>query len=325
MSSTEVAAKPLGTEQLAARRPRGRPWSELPAPRAATGLRCCRSSPLSSSLRGPCAHSPSRDIVTLSSRATICYGGPQMLAGHRGSQRRPRRAAGYRRPAHRRAVAGAVRLRWLAGAGRGHAHGQPVLDARGSGQAARSRRAADRAGAGGSGAGQRAVCPRPAALADYAEVSKPALDKLAELAALDLELPLGDLGTYPAAVLPLRLQLRSLHPHPGRPVRAARPADRRRCRPRTSSGSGPRWTGSRRPCRSRIRRPLTPAHYEIQITGTGARSIRFGIGSGDGDDPLGGAGPDPVDHPARHLGGARRRRRPATRRRLAVARKLKVF
>src|SRR5271169_319978 len=40
------------------------------------------------------------------------------------------------------------------------------------------------------------------ALADYAEVSKPALDKLAEIAALDIEVPLGDLGTYPAAVLP---------------------------------------------------------------------------------------------------------------------------
>jgi len=41
-----------------------------------------------------------------------------------------------------------------------------------------------------------------AVLADYKEVSEIALGELAKLAALDLEVPLGDLGTYPAAVLP---------------------------------------------------------------------------------------------------------------------------
>jgi len=39
-------------------------------------------------------------------------------------------------------------------------------------------------------------------LADYTDVSEIALQRLAEIAELDLELPLGDLGTYPAALLP---------------------------------------------------------------------------------------------------------------------------
>jgi uncharacterized protein (TIGR03083 family) len=39
-------------------------------------------------------------------------------------------------------------------------------------------------------------------VADYAEVSSAALERLAGLAAHDFEVPLGDLGTYPANVLP---------------------------------------------------------------------------------------------------------------------------
>jgi uncharacterized protein (TIGR03083 family) len=41
-----------------------------------------------------------------------------------------------------------------------------------------------------------------AVLADYEEVSGTALDQLKGLATLDMEVPLGDLGTYQAAVLP---------------------------------------------------------------------------------------------------------------------------
>src|SRR5215472_15018637 len=41
-----------------------------------------------------------------------------------------------------------------------------------------------------------------AVLADYEQVSDVAVQRLGEVAALDFTIPLGDLGTYPAAVLP---------------------------------------------------------------------------------------------------------------------------
>jgi uncharacterized protein (TIGR03083 family) len=48
---------------------------------------------------------------------------------------------------------------------------------------------------------RRGLSPEEVA-ADYADVSARALERLGQLAVLDFKVPLGDLGTYPAAVLP---------------------------------------------------------------------------------------------------------------------------
>lgn len=117
----------------------------------------------------------------------------------------------------------------------------------------------------------------PAALADYAEVSKPALDKLAELAALDLELPLGDLGTYPAAVLPLAYSfdhythIRADLFGPRGPLTGdVPPSDELRLGPALD------WVEAALPQQNPA--AADACALQIQITGTGARSIRFGLG-----------------------------------------------
>jgi uncharacterized protein (TIGR03083 family) len=115
------------------------------------------------------------------------------------------------------------------------------------------------------------------ALADYAEVSKPALDKLAEIAVLDIELPLGDLGTYPAAVLPsaysfdhythIREDLFPPRgPLPGEPP----PSDELRV------GSALDWIAAALPQQNAA--AAGECRLEIEVTGTGARSISFGHG-----------------------------------------------
>ena len=117
----------------------------------------------------------------------------------------------------------------------------------------------------------------PAALADYAEVSKPALDKLAELAALDLEPPLGDLGTYPAAVLPLAYSfdhythIRADLFGPRGPLTGdVPPSDELRLGPALD------WVEAALPHQNPA--AADACALQIQITGTGARSIRFGLG-----------------------------------------------
>jgi uncharacterized protein (TIGR03083 family) len=117
----------------------------------------------------------------------------------------------------------------------------------------------------------------PAALADYAEVSKPALDKLAELAALDLDLPLGDLGTYPAAVLPTAYSfdhythIRADLFGPRGPLTGAPPpSDELRLRPALD------WVEAALPQQNLA--IAASCALEIQVTGAGARSIRFGSG-----------------------------------------------
>ena len=87
-------------------------------------------------------------------------------------------------------------------------------------------------------------------LADYEWVSLPAFEALEGLAGLDLEVPLGDLGTYPAALIPAAYAFdhythirADLFPPRG-PLPGRRP-------PPTSSGWCLRSTGSRRPCHSR--------------------------------------------------------------------------
>lgn len=127
-----------------------------------------------------------------------------------------------------------------------------------------------------------------AVLADYAEVSEIALTRLARLAALDLEVPLGDLGTYPASLLPnafsfdhythIRADLFSPRgPMNGPPP----PSDELRLAPALD------WIAAALPQQN----PLATAagSYELQVTGLCARIITFGTGqamatvSSDGD------------------------------------------
>jgi uncharacterized protein (TIGR03083 family) len=116
-----------------------------------------------------------------------------------------------------------------------------------------------------------------AVLADYAEVSELALRRLAELAALDIEIPLGDLGTYPASVLPsafsfdhythIRYDLfRPRGPLAGPPP----PSDELRLVPTLD------WIAAALPQQN----PAAAAAglYELQVTGTAARIISFGSG-----------------------------------------------
>jgi uncharacterized protein (TIGR03083 family) len=115
------------------------------------------------------------------------------------------------------------------------------------------------------------------ALADYERSLQPALEKLAELAALDFEVPLGDLGTYPAALLPvaysfdhythIRADLFGPRgPLPGSPP----PSDAERLGPVLD------WIAAALPQQN----PAAAAacRLELEVTGAGARSISFGSG-----------------------------------------------
>jgi uncharacterized protein (TIGR03083 family) len=125
-------------------------------------------------------------------------------------------------------------------------------------------------------ASRRELSPA-AVLADYAEVSELALERLAGLAALDIKVPLGDLGTYPAAVLPsafsfdhythIRCDLfRPRGPLAGPPP----PSDELRLRPALD------WIAAALPQQNRA--AAESGMFELQVTGTAARIIRFGSG-----------------------------------------------
>jgi uncharacterized protein (TIGR03083 family) len=116
-----------------------------------------------------------------------------------------------------------------------------------------------------------------AVLADYAEVSDIAVERLADLAALDFSIPLGDLGTYPAAVLPsafsfdhythIRADLfRPRGPLTGPPP----PADELRLVPVLD------WVEAALPQQNPA--AVGAGAYELQITGPAARIITFGTG-----------------------------------------------
>ena len=128
-----------------------------------------------------------------------------------------------------------------------------------------------------------------AVLADYAEVSKSALERLAELAALDFELPLGDLGTYPAAVLPtaysfdhythIRADLFGPRgPLTGQPP----PSDELRLGPALD------WVEAALPQQNPAAGEACA--LELQITGPAARSISVRHRPGHGDGQLRRAG-----------------------------------
>jgi uncharacterized protein (TIGR03083 family) len=116
-----------------------------------------------------------------------------------------------------------------------------------------------------------------AVLADYAAVSEAALKVLADLAGLDMEIPLGDLGTYPARVLPsaysfdhfthIRADLfQPRGPLAGPPP----PADDFRL------GSVLDWAEAALPQQNAA--AAEAGLFELQVTGPGARIISFGTG-----------------------------------------------
>jgi uncharacterized protein (TIGR03083 family) len=114
-------------------------------------------------------------------------------------------------------------------------------------------------------------------LADYEKVSEQAAGRLAGLAALDMEIPLGAMGTYPAALVPtawtfdhythIRADLfRDRGPLQGPPP----VSDELRVAPTLE------WIEAALPQQNAD--AVTAAALEFQITGIGARTVRFGSG-----------------------------------------------
>lgn len=114
-------------------------------------------------------------------------------------------------------------------------------------------------------------------LTDYEQVSKVGLDRLAELAGLDFELPLGDAGTYPAAMLPaaycfdhythIRADLFGPRgPLDGEPP----PSDELRLDPTLD------WIQAALPQQNPV--AAAQSTLEIRLTGVGARTVAFGSG-----------------------------------------------
>jgi len=116
-----------------------------------------------------------------------------------------------------------------------------------------------------------------AVLADYEQVSSAALDRLAGLAQLDMQVPLAEAGTYPAAVLPsaygfdhythIRADLFAPRgPLDGEPP----PSDELRI------GSALDWIEAALPQQNKA--AADQATLEIRVTGAGGRVITFGSG-----------------------------------------------
>jgi uncharacterized protein (TIGR03083 family) len=123
---------------------------------------------------------------------------------------------------------------------------------------------------------RRGLLPE-AVLDDYEQVSSTGLERLAGMAALEMPVPLGDAGTYPAAVLPaayafdhythIRADLFAPRgPLDGEPP----PSDELR------TGSALDWIEAALPQQNA--EAAAQAALEIQITGVGGRSITFGSG-----------------------------------------------
>lgn len=123
---------------------------------------------------------------------------------------------------------------------------------------------------------RRGLSPE-AVLADYEQVSTDALDRLAGLAGLDLQVPLGEAGTYPAAVLPsaygfdhythIRADLFAPRgPLDGEPP----PSDELRI------ACALDWIEAALPQQNKA--AAEQATLEIRVTGVGGREITFGSG-----------------------------------------------
>jgi len=116
-------------------------------------------------------------------------------------------------------------------------------------------------------------------LADYEWVSLPAFEALEGLAGLDLEVPLGDLGTYPAALVPASLAFdhythirADLFPPRGPLAGPPPPSDELRLVPALD------WIEAALPQQNPgVLAALTGA-VRISVTGPGARTIQAGPG-----------------------------------------------
>lgn len=116
-----------------------------------------------------------------------------------------------------------------------------------------------------------------AVLEDYQDAGERALQRLAELAALDIDLPLGDLGTYPAALLPSAYafdhytHIRADLFRPRGPLALPPPpCDELRLGPTLD------WIEAALPQQNPA--AAETGLYELQVTGPGSRIICFGSG-----------------------------------------------
>jgi uncharacterized protein (TIGR03083 family) len=119
--------------------------------------------------------------------------------------------------------------------------------------------------------------PPEAVLDDYEQVSSIGLERLAGMAALEVPVPMGDAGTYPAAVLPAAYAFdhythirADLFPPRGPLDGEPPPSDELR------TGSALDWIEAALPQQNA--RAAAQAMLEIQVTGAGGRSITFGSG-----------------------------------------------
>jgi uncharacterized protein (TIGR03083 family) len=115
------------------------------------------------------------------------------------------------------------------------------------------------------------------ALADYKEAAGPALERLAQIETLDRAVPLGDLGTYPAALLPAAYSfdhythIRADLFGPRGPLRGTPPpSHRERLVPVLD------WIEAALPQQNEA--AAQACSLQLEVTGAGARSISFGSG-----------------------------------------------
>jgi uncharacterized protein (TIGR03083 family) len=116
-----------------------------------------------------------------------------------------------------------------------------------------------------------------AALSDYKEAAGPALERLTQIETLDMEVPLGDLGTYPAALLPTAYSfdhythIRADLFEPRGPLRGTPPpSDPERLVPVLD------WIEVALPQQNQA--AAQSCSLELEVTGAGARLISFGSG-----------------------------------------------
>ena len=116
-----------------------------------------------------------------------------------------------------------------------------------------------------------------AALADYKEAAGPALEQLAQIETLDIQLPLGDLGTYPAALASAAYSfdhythIRADMFEPRGSLRGTPPpSDAERLAPVLD------WIEAALPQQNAA--AVVACTLHVEVTGAGARSISFGSG-----------------------------------------------
>ncbi len=115
-------------------------------------------------------------------------------------------------------------------------------------------------------------------MADYAEVSERALQMLPEFAGLEMDMPLGDAGSYSISLLPCAFgfdhytHIRADLFSPRGPLRGTPPPSDE---PRVTTALD--WIEAALPQQNQAAAAL--GTFEFQVAGTGARLIKFGSGS----------------------------------------------